>query len=315
MNFALLGNIAFDLLNAPSALDEKRSATFVEHAVLAGKPRLQSMGDNLTEITLQLRLHYQLAPVESRYQALVTAKEKQAPLALVLGFSHFKGHFVITELSSQTLFADEKGNALAREVSLTLREFVGNTTQGIVGTALALNGHSPLASLLPKGLSNFVSKTAQLVSKGITVYRQTRQAINSVRETLTVMKTLIQRPLDALGYLPTLVGQLDSSLGGLADMLGLSEAFSVLSQGLKGATPFLVGLQELSEHLNTAQREFKLGLKDRNLGAWFDLGVKAIDNADEVMQSMMKPAAQLTAWIAIRGDSPAPSQEIRQWTV
>ena len=85
MNFALLGNIAFDLLNAPTAFDERRSANYAEHAVLSGKPRLQAMGLDLTEITLQLKLHHQLAPVDERYQALIAAKEKQEALALVLG--------------------------------------------------------------------------------------------------------------------------------------------------------------------------------------------------------------------------------------
>lgn len=60
MSYALLGNIAFDLLNAPSGLDERRSATFAEHQVLSGKPKLQAMGLDLTEITLQLSLHHQL---------------------------------------------------------------------------------------------------------------------------------------------------------------------------------------------------------------------------------------------------------------
>lgn len=304
MNFALLGNIAFDLLNAPSALDERRTATFAEHAVLAGKPRLQAMGDDLTEITLQLRLHHQLAPVESRYQALVTAKEKLEPLALVLGFSQFKGHFVITEIGSQVLFSDAEGNPLAREVSVTLREFVGNTGKGLLGAALSIGGNSPLASLLPKGLTDFVSQAAKMVQKGIKIYRQTRQAISAVRETIAVMKAIANNPLEAIGQLPAVLNHLGGSVGGLAEMVGLGNSFATLTQGLKGAEPFLLGMVELSEHLKTAQMEFKRGLNERHLGEWFDLGVKAIDNADEVAQSITKPAAQLTAWIAIRGDSP-----------
>ncbi|HDR1428750.1 phage tail protein [Pasteurella multocida] len=316
MNFALLGNIAFDLLNAPSAFDERRAATYAEHAVLSGKPRLQAMGLELTEITLQLKLHHQLAPVDERYQALITAKETQEALALVLGWSQFKGHFVIAALESQTLFCDEQGNALAREVSITLREFVGNTGKGLLGAALSIGGNSPLASLLPKGLTNFVSQAAKLVQKGIKIYRQARQVISAVREIITTIKAIANDPLQALTYLPAVVNQLGGSIGGLGEMVGLGSSFATLTQGLKGAEPFLMGVADLSRHLNTAQREFKLGLNERNLGQWFDLGVKAIDAADEVAQSMSKPAAQLTAWIATRGDTPEPTtQGGTQWTV
>ena len=304
MNFALLGNIAFDLLNAPTAFDERRSASYAEHAVLSGKPRLQAMGLDLTEIKLQLRLHHLLAPVDERYQALITAKEKQEALALVLGWSQFKGNFVITDINSQTLFSDEQGNTLAREVSLTLREFVGNPQQGVLGAALSLGGNSPLASLLPKGLTNFVSQTAAMVQKGVKVYRQARQAISAVRETVATMKAIANNPLDAIVLLPAVLNQLGGTIDGLSEMVGLGNSFATLTQGLKGAEPFLTHLVDLSEHLNSLQREFKLGLNEHQLGNWFDLGVKALDAADEVAQSMSTPAAQLTAWIAIRGDEP-----------
>lgn len=315
MSFALLGDIAFDLITAPTSFDEKCSATFVEHAVLSGKPRLQAMGDDLTEITLQLRLHYQLAPVEPRYQALINAKEKQAPLALVLGFSQFKGHFVISELSSQTLFSDAQGNALAREVSLTLREFIGNTAQGVLGAALSVGGNSPLASLVPQSLTEFVGKTAQLVNKGVKTYRQARQAISAVRETIIAMKALSQRPLEAIGALPTLLQHLEQSTGGLAEMVGLQHPFSQFTQGLRGAEPFLNSMVALNVQLTAAQQAFKQGLNAQEFGGWFDLGVKAVENADEVAQAMTHSTAQLTAWLAVRGDTPTTSQEQVQWTV
>ena len=64
--------------------------------------------------------------MESRYQALLAAKAKQEALALMWG-SKYKGNFVITDISSTTLFTDGKGNALAREMNISLREFVGNS--------------------------------------------------------------------------------------------------------------------------------------------------------------------------------------------
>lgn len=303
MSYALLGNIAFDLLNAPTGLDERRSAAFAEHQVLSGKPKLQAMGLELTEITLQLSLHHQLGAVEARYQALINAKESQQALALVFGFSKFVGHFVITDVSSQTLLTDERGNALAREVSVSLREFAGNVGQGVLGAALSIGGNSPLASILPKGLTQFVSRAKQLITQGIQVYRQTRQVISEVKQTVAVMKSLARNPREALLQLPFIVNSLGTSLAGLGEMVGLKESVAWLTNGIKEATPFMQGLADLSVEVDTAYHLFKQGLNGNEMGEWFDLGVRAIDSAEAVGESLAKNSAELTAWIAIRADT------------
>lgn len=309
MSYALLGHIAFDLLNAPTALDERRSATFAEHEVLSGKPRLQAMGVNLTEITLNLSLHHQLGAVESRYQALIAAKESQQALALVLGFSKFKGHFVITDLSSQALFTDERGNALARDISVTLREFVGNTQVGILGAAMQLGANSLLGSLLPKGAVQLINQTKNLITKGIQVYRQVRQVVDEVRNVVTVMRTLAHDPLTALSQLPFVVESLDGSLGNLREMFGLSNSFSMLTAGIGGTSNFLRDLGEVADNLNGLQSQFKQGLNDNKLGEWFDLGVKGIDDTDYLLEQMSAPVAQMSAWIVLRADEPETALE------
>ena len=308
-NYALLGNIAFDLLSAPTGFDESRSAVFAEHEVLSGKSKLQAMGMALTEVTLQLQLHHQLAPVESRYQALLTAQDSQEALALVFGFSKFKGHFVITDVTSTVLFTDGKGNALARDVSLTLQEFVGNPQAGILGAALSLAGNSPLASIIPKGLSNFVSQTNQLISKGIAVARQVKQAVSDVKSAVEIVKNLKNNPLAALSEISGIVNALGGSFSGLAEMVGLGKAFATLTEGVRGAAGFMQDLTTLSGHLNTAYSLFKSGIEGDELGEWFDLGVKAIESAEVVSESLAKNSAKMTAWIAIRADSGEDNDE------
>lgn len=304
MNYALLGHIAFDLLNAPTALDEKYSATFAQHNVLSGKPKLQAMGLELDELTLNLSLHYKLGDVESRYQALITAKQSQQALALVLGFSKFKGHFVITDMSSQALFTDEQGNALARDVSITLKEFVGNTQQELQGLALQIGNNSPLSSLLPKGTVELINQTKNLVNQGIKVYRQTKQVVADIRNTTTLMRNFANDPTTALSHLPTVLSNLDLSIIGLENTLGLQNSFVMLTNGIKGTQYFLRDIAELNESLNTIKTEFKRGLNSDDFGDWFDLGVKEIDNTEDILERMAKPVAKMTAWIVLRQDTP-----------
>ncbi|QIW15857.1 phage tail protein [Pasteurellaceae bacterium RH1A] len=302
-NYALLGTIVFDLLSAPESLDERHAASFAEHSVLSGKPKLQAMGMELAELNLKLQLHHQLAPVESRYQALLAAQASQEPLALVLGFSKFKGHFVITDVSSQALFTDSQGNALAREISLSLREFAGDVQKGLWGSALSLGGNSPLTSIIPKGLSNFVEQATQMISRGVKIARQAKQVISEVKSTLAVVKNLRDNPLAALNELGAVVQSLGGSVGGLAEMAGLGEAFKAVTAHVSGASAFMDDLTALSSELNSAYSLFKSGLNGSEMGEWFDLGVQAIDSAEAISDTLANYSAKLTAWIAVRHDT------------
>ena len=307
MSYALLGGIAFDLLNAPTALDERHTAVFAEHQVLSGKPRLQAMGLDLVEMTLRLNLHHKLGDVERRYQALKEAKSGQQALALMMGNNQFRGHYVITELSSTIVFTDDKGNALAREVNVSLREFVGNSQPGLLGGALQLGTNSPLASILPPGALVGINAVKHVVTKGIQVYRQVKQTVNEVRNTAILIKTLAKDPLSAIAQLPGALNMLGVSTGALSEMLGMRDTFNVLTQGIAGAADFMRDIQEVSGCLNEVKSQFNLGLNDNAVGNWFDLGVQAVTEAENILDRLSAPAAQMTAWIAIRADNP-PSQ-------
>lgn len=109
--------------------------------VTKGKPKLQAMGEKLTDLSFAIRLHHKIGGVESRYQALLAAKAKQEALALIWGTGKYKGNYVITDISSTTLFTDAKGNALAREMNISLREFVGNGQNSLLSAALNVCGN------------------------------------------------------------------------------------------------------------------------------------------------------------------------------
>lgn len=180
--YFMLGNIAFEPVNLTD-FSETHSADFAEHAVLKGKPKLQAMGEKLTDLSFAIRLHHKIGGVESRYQLLLSAKAKQDTLALIWG-SKYKGNFVITDISSTTLFTDGKGNALAREMNINLKEFVGNGQAGLLGAALNVGGKSLLGSILPQGLVNTLSTAKRAVSRAVEIYQQGKRAVDEVRNTV-----------------------------------------------------------------------------------------------------------------------------------
>ena len=71
--FAQLGDVPFELLNSFTDLEETHEAQFAKHEVLQGRPRLQAMGNALTELKFGIRLHWRLGDVDAAYKGLVAA--------------------------------------------------------------------------------------------------------------------------------------------------------------------------------------------------------------------------------------------------
>ena len=100
--FAMLGDVRFELLSSFTDFEETHTAAYAKHEVLAGRPRLQAMGNELTEIRFSLRLHWKLGNPDTAYRGLIAAKEAQEALALVYGSGRHAGWFVISSISSRT---------------------------------------------------------------------------------------------------------------------------------------------------------------------------------------------------------------------
>ena len=117
--FAMLGDVRFELLSSFTDFEDTRTAAYAKHEVLAGRPRLQAMGNELTEIRFSLRLHWKLGNPDTAYRGLIEAKEAQEALALVYGSGRHAGWFVISSISSRTLIQDAKGRTAARELAVS----------------------------------------------------------------------------------------------------------------------------------------------------------------------------------------------------
>lgn len=299
MSYALLGEIAFDLLNAPTKYDERRQANFVQFDVLAGKPQLQAMGVNLRELRLDLRLHYQLGDVESRYQDLMNAKEQQQPLAYVQGESDYQGHFVIEEMSSSTLYTNEQGQAMAREVSLTLKEYVGDVEKPILGEAIQVGKNAPLASVVSRSPMDFMEKKRSLLSRAVQAFHRAKQVIGVIKDAIQIAKT---NPANFLAHLPILAMQMGNSLNLLSNTLDGIDIFQGIATGkLETIHQFW---QSLSDVRNQIQNIYNAaqGLNLAGITPWIKLSSSAVEIANEIAENAMHATQQVTAWIVLRQD-------------
>lgn len=298
--YFMLGNIAFEPVNLTD-FSETHSADFAEHAVLKGKPKLQAMGEKLTDLSFAIRLHHKIGGVESRYQSLLSAKAKQDALALMWG-SKYKGNFVITDISSTTLFTDGKGNALAREMNISLKEFVGNGQASLLGAALTVGGKSLLGSILPQGLVNTLSTAKRAVSHAVEIYQQGKRAVDEVRNTVAVVRQLASDPASALAYLPSTLANLNNALGSFGDVVGMQSALAGVRDFLPVVSEFSRDVSAVYDDLQIMKQSFSRASADSEWNNWFTPADNALTEINERLDNSANSVAKMTAWIVLRED-------------
>lgn len=301
--YFMLGSVAFEPVDLTD-FNETHAADFAEHAVLKGKPRLQAMGEKLTELNFAIRLHHTLGGVERRYQELLGAKSKQAALPLIIGRGKYKGNFVITDISSVTLFTDKFGNALCREMNINLREFVGDIEDNPLGAALNIGGNSLLGSILPAGAVKALSQVKETVQKGAELFNQGRQIIDSVRDTVAVVRQLSDDPAAALAYLPGILKNLDGAIGHFGELTGMRDLLEGVHKVLPAASDLARESAGIYEDLMSMKDSLALGTQSggTDWDSWFNPADSALGDINERVDNAAAPVAEMTAWVVLRKD-------------
>ena len=216
--------------------------------------------------------------------------------------SKYKGNFVITDISSTTLFTDGKGNALAREMNISLREFVGNSQNSLLGAALNVGGKSLLGSILPQGLVNTLSTAKRAVSRAVEIYQQGKRAVDEVRNTVAIVRQLAHDPSSALAYLPSTLANLDNALGSLGDVVGMQSALAGVRDFLPVVSEFSRDVSAVYDDLQIMKQSFSRASADSEWNNWFTPADNALTEINERLDNSANSVAKMTAWIVLRED-------------
>ena len=120
------GKIVFevsrDLVRTFDAFKRKGSATFAEHLVLEGKPRLQHTGSELDRVSFTVRLDTSLGvdPAQE-IQKFREIKDTGNPQKMIIGGWVF-GDFVLVSLEDNWTRIDGKGRLMTADVNIELKE-------------------------------------------------------------------------------------------------------------------------------------------------------------------------------------------------
>lgn len=124
--FFQLGTQVYNAIMSPENWQVSgNEASYAEHELIDGKPRLQKTGDTLEEISFTIRLHASYCKPVEVLNALNESKTAGEILPLVMGNGEYKGDYVIASAgyTVDTTFPD--GAIWEATVNLSLKEFIG----------------------------------------------------------------------------------------------------------------------------------------------------------------------------------------------
>ena len=295
MIYAMLGSIVFTVQNAPTALSENHRANFAEHKTIDGRPKLQALGTELTEINLSISLNYKTGGVESRYQALVAAKESQKALPLIFGWSKIKGNFVITELKERTLFSDAYGNALKREIDLVLLEFVGDTQEHPIGLALQTGANKLIGGVLPATARDVFTTLTSTVSAAIKVYKNVKRYVLTAKDVFNTIKNSPSSLLSIAYLLPSLIKSTDSLLVdiGVTATSALDVDWGEWNMFASAMSEMYFSVSDLKNYLTA----------DKTTNPhWLENSENSINQLNNLLDEIEPVANTMTSWVIMRND-------------
>ena len=297
--YAQLGEVRFELLQGFTSLESTHAAKFAKHEVLAGRPRLQALQNELTELRFGVKLHWMLGNPDTAYKGLLAALEAQQAVSLVYGSGRFAGWWVIERLTERTLIQDAQGRTAARELDVELTEFVGDPNNPLPTPAIISGSQNPLLSLLPESVQATASEVMQAVETGVKIYRAAESGIEQIQSIITAAKDLKNDPAAALNLVGDALNVGSSVLGKL-DML--PEVTSLIGD-LSGVSDFAAQLGQAGNQLGSTVAAMRSGYESGTVGGWLDAVSDGLTSATESVNNGAAAAQTLTAWLATRSDA------------
>lgn len=124
MMFCQLGYIRFERTEYFSGIEGEQGYGFAEHARIAGKPKLQGVGDDLATRTLDMRLDRAWCDPQTTLDKLKEVSGRKEAMALTFGDGTYAGRFVVTRIVETDGQRAHDGTLQMVDLRLSLKEWV-----------------------------------------------------------------------------------------------------------------------------------------------------------------------------------------------
>jgi len=127
--YAVLNDVELEIITWLDGLSMRYGAEYAEQGLIGRKSLLQYIGHKPDEVKIDARLHAQWCNPADEVRRIKDKMDAKEPVAFVLGTGEYRGVFVITEAEVTTTQTDGFGAAIAFELSISLKEYVGDPAQ------------------------------------------------------------------------------------------------------------------------------------------------------------------------------------------
>jgi len=258
MQFALLGDIQFELITYFDGLEGRFGSDYAEHALIEGKPRIQWIGDKLDEWTIKLKFHKLYCDPDLEIARLRDALEMHKPLPFVLATGEYRGEFVVTDISVTSEQTDLIGALVSLEACVFIKEHVPPPGVGRVSfeTPAVQAPGKPPAPQVEKVVAGVESAKApltearQALGQAVGVAKTAMTAFRTATETIAAVKQLASDPLGAIARLG-MVGPQLATLG--ANAGALSELLAPVRTVMAEAAPVMASASQIAGEARNVQ--------------------------------------------------------------
>ncbi len=121
--FARLGNVNFAVSDGISGFTNDTGYDYAIHELATGKPILQSMGESLSQVTIDIRLRNFLGhDVPGTIEALDNLRVSGEAQKLVFASGIYQGQYAITDITSKIVRTHRNGVVTEADLSISLLE-------------------------------------------------------------------------------------------------------------------------------------------------------------------------------------------------
>jgi phage protein U len=237
--YCQLGDILFEGLKGFEAWSvEGNEASYGEHALIDGKPRLQKTGDTLQELNLTFRLHAKFCNPKQELAKLDKAKTEGEILPLLMGDGTYVSDYVIISAPYTVDHALADGTIVQATVNLSLKEYIPYSKeeqqqQAARKNAFATDDKKPVVTRPPQpptaaaAAAKNVTETAQQANK-------VDGLVSEYENNLSSQATIEQSIKDACD-------KGNKAINDLNDKLNNAQSLQNIYTGLQGAAQSVSG--------------------------------------------------------------------------
>jgi len=108
-----------------TSFDEQSGYDYVQHDLATGKPTLQAMGEQLSQVNLAISLRSFIGQdVPCMIDTLYTMMRSGKSAKLVFASGIYQGEYVVKQIASKILRVDRSGSVASADLTLNLLEYI-----------------------------------------------------------------------------------------------------------------------------------------------------------------------------------------------